>query len=137
QSGYNFIYTDNLLRMAKPVQINVNEADFEEVLKQIFNDQPLTYTIHKNTVTVREKKMFFSYNVEDEEVEMADIVVTGKITDAKGESLPGVSVRVKGTNIGTSADLDGRYSLSVDENAILVFTYIGYVTQEVAVNNRS
>lgn len=137
QSGYNFVYTDNLLRMAKPVQINVNDADFEDVLKQIFNEQPLTYTIHKNTVTVREKtRFFFNKTVEDVTLQEQDIVVTGKVTDAKGESLPGVSVKVKGTTAGISTDLEGRYSINVSEDAVLVFTYIGYLSKEVAVNNQ-
>ncbi len=134
QSGYNFVYTDDLLRMASPVDISVNEAEFEDVLKEIFSEQPLTYSINKNTITVKEKGKIFLKNVIDD---FKDIVVRGKITDAKGESLPGVSIKVKGTEIGTSTDTDGRFTLNVPDNATLVFTYIGYEVKEIAVNNQT
>lgn len=65
--------------------------------------------------------------------------VTGKVTNASdGTGLPGVSVVVKGTMGGTTTDTDGNYSLTVpDQNSTLVFSFIGYATQEVAVNNRT
>lgn len=64
--------------------------------------------------------------------------VTGKVTDEKGEGLPGVNVLVKGTTNGTTSAADGSYSLSApDGNSTLVFSYIGYTTQEVAINNRA
>lgn len=65
--------------------------------------------------------------------------VSGKVTDAdEGSSLPGVNVLVKGTTIGTVTDIDGNYSITVSgDNPVLTFSSIGYVTQDVAVNNRS
>ena len=65
--------------------------------------------------------------------------VSGKVTSSEdGAPLPGVSVVVKGTTSGTVTDPSGAYSLSVDgEGAVLVFSFVGYVTQEVAVNGRS
>lgn len=68
----------------------------------------------------------------------ADINVSGQVTDANDENpLPGVNVVVKGTQTGTVTDMQGKYSLSVDENAVIVFSYIGYVAQEVSVNGRT
>ncbi|WP_343701681.1 TonB-dependent receptor [Chitinophaga sp.] len=62
-----------------------------------------------------------------------DFTVTGKVTDEKGEVLPGVVVRVKGTGLGTTTGEDGRFEISVpDENSILVFNYVGFRQQEVA-----
>lgn len=136
QSGYNFVYTDNLLKMANPVNISVKGAEFEDVLKQIFNEQPLTYSISKNTITIKKKDKIFAGKVDFVE-SLSDIVVRGQVKDSKGETLPGVSVKVKGSTAGTSTDMDGRYSLNVDENAVLVFTYIGYVTKEVSVSNQT
>lgn len=135
QSGYNFVYTDDLLKMAKPININVDQAEFGDVLTQIFKEQPLTYSVNKNTITLKEK-LVLDFN--DKLInELKDIVVRGKITDSNGEALPGVSVRVKGTTIGTSTDIDGRYSLSVGDNAVLVISYIGYLSKEVTVNGRN
>lgn len=68
----------------------------------------------------------------DTNVGKSAISVSGVVTDSEGEVLIGVNVVVKGTNIGTSTDFDGIYSLSeVDEEAVLVFSYIGYQTQEI------
>ena len=68
---------------------------------------------------------------------MAQRTVSGKITDDTGEPLPGVNVVIKGTTTGTQTDLDGDYRLSVDDGAILVFSYVGFETQEVEVGSRT
>ncbi len=66
------------------------------------------------------------------------ITITGKVSDENGNDFPGVNVIVKGSSVGTSTDINGRYSLEVpDENAVLVFSFIGYATQEVAVGSRT
>ena len=64
--------------------------------------------------------------------------VTGKITDGEtGDALPAVSIIVKGTTTGTTTDMDGNYAITVDDDATLVFSYIGYETEEVVVGNQS
>lgn len=66
------------------------------------------------------------------------IQVKGKVTDANGEGLIGASVLVKGTTLGVITDVDGGYTLSnVNRNATLVFSYVGYETQEVKINGRT
>lgn len=65
-------------------------------------------------------------------------VVTGIVKSTDGEPLPGVSVLVKGTTVGTVSDLNGRYSISVsDPNSALVFSYIGFIKQEIALTGRT
>lgn len=71
------------------------------------------------------------------ELQTADIVISGTVTSDKGEALPGATVAVQGTNKGTVTDVNGRYSLSVPEGATLVFSYIGYETQRIAIAERS
>lgn len=67
-----------------------------------------------------------------------DRTVTGRVTSSDdGTALPGVTVQLKGTNRGTSTDANGTYRLSIPDNARLVFSYIGYTSQEVEVGNRS
>lgn len=64
---------------------------------------------------------------------MADVTVKGTVTDQDGgEPLIGVSILVKGTSTGTITDFDGNYSLTVPDNAVLQFSYVGYKTQELA-----
>ena len=66
-----------------------------------------------------------------------NISVSGKIVDASGEPLPGASVYVKGTTNGTISDIDGNFTLSAPEDGTLVFTFVGYISQEIAVNGRT
>ena len=69
---------------------------------------------------------------------LAQSTVRGTVTDQEsGEALPGVNVIVKNSSAGTVTDMDGNYSLAVPEDATLVFSFIGYLTQEVAVDGRS
>ncbi|WP_164891107.1 SusC/RagA family TonB-linked outer membrane protein [Botryobacter ruber] len=66
------------------------------------------------------------------------LTVTGKVVDTDGLGLPGVTILVKGTSVGTATDMDGNYSINVPNgNATLVFNYVGYKSQEVAVNSRT
>ncbi|MDR0845120.1 MAG: TonB-dependent receptor [Tannerella sp.] len=65
------------------------------------------------------------------------VTVTGVVTDTRGESVIGVNVVEKGTANGIVTDMDGKFSLNVPSNATLVISYIGFSTQEVAVNNRT
>ena len=65
------------------------------------------------------------------------IKVTGKVTDSTNEGMPGVNVQVKGTTTGTITDFDGNYSIDVpDSKSTLVFSFIGYVTQQVPVGGK-
>lgn len=66
-----------------------------------------------------------------------DIVVRGRVTDSESNAIPGVNILLKGTNIGTTTDVNGEYSISVpDEGAVLIFSFIGYISEEIAVGNR-
>lgn len=72
------------------------------------------------------------------EMAIRAILVSGTVTDENGAGFPGVNVLVKGTTTGTSTDTNGKFSLSVpDENAVLVFSSIGYLSQEVTVGSRT
>ena len=66
-----------------------------------------------------------------------DSPVTGRITDGTGAGLPGVTVLVKGTGKGTQTDADGRYTITAPAGATLVYSFVGYASQEVAVGGRS
>ena len=63
------------------------------------------------------------------------INVSGNVSDVEGISLPSVNIQVKGTNTGTSTDFDGNYQISANQGAILIFSYVGYKTQEITVTS--
>lgn len=140
QSGYNFVYTDDILAKAKPVDISVKEAAFKEVLDKIFNDQPLTYTIDRTTITVKEKEPSLldkARNVLDRltsEGRYQDIDVRGVVVGEKGELLPGATVTVKGTERKVITNGKGEFYLQgVEEKAVLVISYTGYERKEIKV----
>ncbi|GAB4248174.1 MAG: TonB-dependent receptor [Ekhidna sp.] len=68
---------------------------------------------------------------------MAQRSVSGKVTDEAGEALPGVNVVVKGTTTGVTTDLDGNFQISVNDDDVLVFSYVGFEAQEVTVGART
>lgn len=131
QSGYNFLYNTPMLARAKPVSITVNNAPLAEVLKLCFKEQPLDYTISRNTIIVKPK-------TEQPPPAPAALTVKGRVTGEKGEPLPGVSVAIKGSSKGTTTDNNGNYTLQVPNGTeTLVFTFIGYAAQELPVNSRA
>ncbi len=85
------------------------------------------------------KKIFFSLIVSflAITVVLAQRTVSGQITDENGEGLPGVNVVIKGTSTGTTTDIDGNYSISTNEGDVLIFSFVGFESQEVAVGSRS
>ena len=66
-----------------------------------------------------------------------NISVTGKVTDEKGQALPGATVAIKGTTKGTNTGADGNYTIAASGNDVLVFSVVGFVRQEVKINNRT
>lgn len=64
-------------------------------------------------------------------------MVTGKVTDEKGGSLPGVTIQVKGTYTGTVTDLDGNYKIEVEDSDVLIFSFVGFNKQEIPVGSQT
>lgn len=128
QTGYVFFYDASLLKETRPVTISVKGASVEEVLNISMQSQPLSYTIENRTVVISRKK---TPALPPAMVVADPVLITGKVIDSKGNPLPGVSVRIKGTNKGTSTNAKGEFSISIPDNkAVLQFTYIGFQTVE-------
>jgi hypothetical protein len=66
-----------------------------------------------------------------------DVTVKGKVNDEQGQGLPGVSILVKGTSAGTVTDIEGNYTVNAPGTATLVFSFIGYITQEIPLGNKT
>jgi TonB-dependent SusC/RagA subfamily outer membrane receptor len=142
QTGYDLVYITPLINEAKPVSINVSNAPLRDVLEKSFSNQSLTYTISNNTIIVQQKSSAILpaalINIKKLSEKAPPTEVKGQVSDSKGESLIGVSVKVKGTAIGVSTDANGRYTINVpDGSSVLVFTYIGYTTKEVSMAGRT
>jgi TonB-linked SusC/RagA family outer membrane protein len=138
QTGYQFFYADEVLTRAKTVSLSVRNESIEKVLELSFKDQQLEYTIVDNTIIVKRKTSVGDPTATTVSVaEKPDISVRGSVTDDKGQPLPGVSVQVKGTSTGTTTDASGNYSLTVPDNAVLLFSYVGYLSVEETVGQRT
>ncbi len=136
QTGVQFFYADDALKNAKPVSLSVRRESLEKVLDLCFRDQPLSYTLTDNTIIVRKKTETPETAVAEPEAPLFRDV-SGKVTDAQGLPLAGVSVSVKGTTTGTTTNAEGVYNISAPDGAILVFSYVGYVSIEERVDARS
>jgi TonB-linked SusC/RagA family outer membrane protein len=129
QSGYDFLYSAQLIKLAAPVSLSLKNVTIAQALEKIFSDQPLIYLINKKTITIKSKSLPQSIEI---------LNIKGKVTDKKGVPLPGVSIQLKGSKTGTVSDVDGAFSLNVpDGNGILVFSFIGFAKQEIAIDGRS
>lgn len=136
QTGYQFLYADETLRSATPISISVRKEPLEKVLALCFRDQSLSYTISENTIIIKKISPLPESSITPVP-EIITINVRGKITDDKGQPLAGVSITVKGTSNGTTTDADGNFSLTVPDDATLVFSYVGFQTQEEKVSGRT
>src|SRR5690606_26229158 len=102
------------------------------------NTNPLSTLTPFNGMTAGVKgNLVPNYGVNGVNGMVADVTVSGTVVDGNGEPIPGATVSVQGTTTGTATDIDGRYSLVVPEGSILVFSFIGYVTQPVALEGRT
>lgn len=133
QSGYYFIYNSEELNNTL-VDVNVRGASVEEAVSEALKGLDFTYRIVNRTVLIKRKDSAEEGSARVQQRR----TITGKVTNDKAELLPGVSVVVKGSTTGTITDIDGMYSLPVeDSDAILSFSFIGYGTQEVAIGQRT
>ena len=132
QTGYNFICDAEIFSGSRPVTIKFKNIPLQKVLEACFPSQNVEMVFGDNsTIVIKKKVQLFK-------LPLQIIVVTGKITDNKGMGLPGVSVLVKGTKTGVVSDNSGAYSIKVpDNNAVLVFSFIGMVSREVAVGGKT
>ena len=142
QTGYDFLYNSQMLDRANPVNINVNNVPLAQVLELCLKSQPLTYTIVDKTIVLKSKPSAPLKAIAIPDITILDVVppfiITGTVTNKKGEPLPMVSVVVKGTKKVALADVNGKYSIQVNpEDNTLIFSFIGMKKQEILINGRT
>jgi len=143
-SEFILLYNEKWVDVNRRVDINVKNETLEKVLDQTFKGTRNVYKIYDRQVVILEdEKAEIPANVQRQIVEMQMLQfqqkeITGKVTDAGGLQLPGVSVIIKGTTIGTVTNADGEYSLTnIPENATLQFSFVGMRSQEIEVGNQT
>ncbi|MEN0053160.1 MAG: SusC/RagA family TonB-linked outer membrane protein [Mucilaginibacter sp.] len=132
QTGFDFVYDNKLLKQAKPVSLNRLNISLPDVLNECFSQQPFSYKIIDNMIVVVKKSADLTT------AKAIAINIRGKVKDETGAPLPGVTVKLKGTNNATNTDKDGNYSIALpNEMGTLVFTAVGFLQQEIPVNSNS
>ena len=135
RSNFKFLIQDERLDLNQRIDLNLEQRNITEVLNNVFAGQDVHYVItEKNLIIITPG----NGEIFDKGAVIQGKTISGKVTDSSGSPLPGVSVIVKGTTIGSITDSEGNYSLkNIPGNAILVFSFIGMRMQEVSVDGKS
>jgi len=138
QTGYVFFYSYSLLDKAKPINVDVKNASLKEMLDLCFKDQPFNYEIKEKTIVITAKPEPVK------EIQPTDlfppptpptIEIKGTVSDSAGQPLKGASIKLKGTNLGTTSDDKGNFLLKIPEKGgVLEISYIGYEVKELKVS---
>jgi TonB-linked SusC/RagA family outer membrane protein len=136
KAGINFTYRSRVLKGIKNVTLSVTDEKVSVLLEKIFESSIDFESIGKQVIlTAREDEEADDYKPSD--VFLA-LQVSGAVTDDSGSAIPGVNIIEKGTSNGTTTDNEGKYTLLVgSEASVLVFSFIGFTSQEVSVGGRS
>lgn len=139
QTNYDLVYDSKIFKKESKINLNLKTNSIEEALDKILMNQNLEYEIRKNTLIVRQKEApRLSQSPENLIPFIKQQVLTGTVKDEHGKALVGVTVQAKGSKEATSTDENGSYSITLSSNTVLlVFSSIGFETQEINVLNKS
>jgi TonB-dependent starch-binding outer membrane protein SusC len=126
QSNFRFFFSDDYLDLNRKVSFTAQNKNINEVLSDLLVEGAVTYKVLDNNVVVITPAM------------AQQVKITGVVNDSNtGEALPGVNVVIKGTTRGVTTDMDGKFSIEAGAADVLVFSYVGYLSQEVATAGQS
>ncbi|GAL65449.1 TonB family protein [Jejuia pallidilutea] len=137
ESGFSFIYPDGLFKNAPKVELKKGIIEVETLLDNILSGSNVDFKLTEN------KSIIISPSISPKSkasklVKQQKFEVSGVVSDENGQPLPGANILEKGTSNGTQTDFDGNFTLEVNnENAVLVVSYLGFLTQEIQVNSQN
>lgn len=121
QTGYEFLFSSEMIEKAKPVTANLNKATIQQALEICLKDQPFDYAIEGKTIVIIPPK------------KAQNLIIQGRVLDIKNVPLYGANIMIKGTQKGTVADVDGKFLIDAPPNSTLIFSFLGFVTKEIVV----
>ncbi|MCL4482309.1 MAG: TonB-dependent receptor [Bacteroidetes bacterium] len=135
-SEFFFLYNSKLVNVDRKISVDVDNEKINGILDEMFRGTDVVYTVVDRQIVLTDKADQNSFLVINGQ--QTGKTIKGKVTDSSGATLPGVTVVVKGTNIGIITDMDGNYSLSnIPENATLQFSFVGMKSQEASVAGKT
>ncbi len=133
-TNYDFAYSEELLKKANPISINLKNANINEVLNKMFTDQPITYKIADGIIILKEKSANENTPVPSKKKK----TIKGRVVDENGNPLAGATIQVKGTNFTTTSDNVGSFELPNEYyGSDLLISYLGFAKMEIQAKNAS
>ncbi|MDR3262068.1 MAG: carboxypeptidase-like regulatory domain-containing protein, partial [Tannerella sp.] len=126
--GYLFVFESGNVDTRKVISVKAQDQPVDAVVKQILYGQEVSYEIKEKNIIVRK-----TVSAQAQFVNQQTKTITGIVSDDTGEPVIGANVVEKGVTNGTVTDADGKFSLTISENATLQVSFIGYITQEISV----
>ena len=128
-SDYTFLYNDKTVDRTRRVSVDNAAGDIRAILDAVFAGTDVRYDIRDNQIILSEKR--------SQKQAGRDDMIAGRVTDQNGVPLVGVSILVKGSARGTTTDVSGRFVLRIEPGDVLVASYLGYESVEVAADSRT
>ena len=127
-SEYDFVYDSDALGKMQPVSIQMEDTDIETVLKKVLEGSNFGWSIEDKVIIISKQKVKNSPSAPQSKI------LKGVVVDEKGTTLPGVTVLIKGTTVGNVTDEKGEFRFEIPDmdNIVLVFSFVGMKSQEVA-----
>lgn len=132
QTAFTFSFDKKDVNENISLVLSKGNASVESILKEVASQTTLGFRQVNDQIDIRLAK-----TEQTPKAPIVDRTIKGVIKDEEGQPLPGATISVQGTTTGTVSDLDGSYSLTVPDGAVLVFSYIGYEAQTVSIGNQS
>ncbi|MBR8535860.1 SusC/RagA family TonB-linked outer membrane protein [Carboxylicivirga sediminis] len=134
----SFYYQIEYLDVDKKISANFEDVSLDDVLNEVLKETDLDYRVINDYIAIVKDQQPLEQN-STQVVQNIERVISGKVTDINGEPLPGVNVYEKSNpQHGVITGVDGTYSISVaTDNAMLVYSYIGFIEQELNIGQRS
>jgi TonB-linked SusC/RagA family outer membrane protein len=139
QSEFYFLFNQKLVDTERKVTVQMTDKKIEEVLDLVFGPTNISYVVMDRQIVLSPGEYLADIKAALEpEPAQQPRTIAGTVTDQNGEPLPGVSISIKGTTIGTITNAQGEYSLSITSNAeILQFSFMGMKTQEIGIQDQT
>lgn len=134
QTGISVIYKEEQIEELPKVSVNVKNTPIEDVLEICFQNQPYGFKVINGTIVISPREVISNATQTPKELYLPPPVkITGIVWSEDNKPLSGASVNIKGTKTGTITDANGRFVLEATDNTgVLVISYVGYITQEIA-----
>src|SRR5690554_2290770 len=131
KSDYYFLYNNRLIDVDRKVSVRVRNAAISAVLERLFKSENVDYEVKGTQIILSPKEMYSQIAAVTETLQQQKKPITGTIVDAAGVPIIGANIIEAGTTNGTVTDVDGKFTLSVENNATIHISYIGYLEQSV------